>query len=221
MNPYAPPAADLAVEPAADALAPYLGSLAYPLDLRFKVWSFAPRIELTDATGRTVLHVRQKLFRLREHVEIFTDASRSTRLAEIRANKVIDWSARYDFTDAWGGAIGCVARKGWRSIWRARYDVFNPGETAPEFVIREQNPLAKVLDALLGQVPLLGLLTLWLFHPRYLASRGDSGVLSLEKRPAFFEGRFRIEQVAACSTRETMNLILAFLMLTLLERRRG
>ena len=144
-----------------------------------------------------------------------------TRLAEIRANKVIDWSARYDFTDAWGGAIGAVARKGWASMWKAHYDVFNPGEAAPEFTIREENPFAKVMDGLLGQVPLLGILTVWLFNPRYLASRGDQGALRLTKQPAFLEGRFKIDHVTPTGTRETMNLILGFLMLTFLERRRG
>ncbi len=219
MNPYAPPSANRTAE--ADALAPYLTGIAFPLTLRFRVFTFAPRIDVIDATGKPVLHVRQKLFKLREHIEVFRDDSQQTRLCDIRANKVIDWSARYDFTDAWGGAIGAVARKGWRSIWKAHYDVFNPGEPAPEFAIREENPMAKFFDGLLGEVPILGLLTVWLFNPKYLASRGDQGMLRLTKKPAFLEGRFEIEQVQPVGPRETMNLILAFLMVAFLERRRG
>jgi hypothetical protein len=120
-----------------------------------------------------------------------------------------------------GQRVGAVARKGWRSIWKAHYDVFNPGEPAPEFAIREENPFAKVFDGLFGQVPLLGILTVWLFNPKYLASRGEGGVLRLTKKPAFLEGRFEIEQLQATGARETMNLIRAFFMVTFLERRRG
>jgi hypothetical protein len=220
INPYAAPASQLhATE---DNLAPYLEGLVFPLKFTFRILTIAPRVDVVDATGRSVIHVRQKLLKFREHVEIFTDASRSTKLAEIRANKIIDWSARYNFTDAWGGEIGAVGRKGWRSLWRAHYDVFNPGDAVPDFSIREENPFAKVMDGIFGQVPLLGLLTVWLFHPRYLATRNDGGTaMRLVKKPAFWQGKFDIEQAGAMTPRETMNLLLSFVMLTLLERRRG
>ena len=156
------------------------------------------------------------------HVEIFTDATRTTKLAEIRTNKIIDWSARYNFTDAWGGAIGSVGRKGWRSIWRAHYEAFNPGDSSPDFVIREENPFAKLVDGIFGQIPLLNFITAYLFHPRYLASRtSGEAALRLEKKPAFWQGKFSIEQVSELTPREIMNLLLSFIMLTLLERRRG
>ena len=219
-NPYAPPASFLAES--TDALAPYLENLVFPLKFTFRILTLAPRMDVVDATGRPVLHARQKLFKFKEHVEIYTDATRMTKLADIRASKIIDWSARYSFTDAWGGAIGSVGRKGWKSIWRAHYEAFNPGDTVPDFVIREENPFAKVVDSIFGQVPLLNFVTVFLFHPRYLASRtGGQAALRLEKKPAFWQGKFSIEQVSDLTPRETMNLLLSFIMLTLLERRRG
>ncbi len=219
-NPYATPASAFA--DSTDALAPYLEDLVFPLKFTFRILTLAPRMDVVDATGRPVLHARQKLFKIREHVEIYTDATRTTKLAEIRANKIIDWSARYSFTDAWGGAIGSVGRKGWRSIWRAHYEVFNPGDTVPDFVIREENPFAKLVDGIFGQIPLLNVLTVYLFHPRYLASRTPGGAaLRLVKKPAFWQGKFSIEQVSDLTPREIMNLLLSFIMLTLLERRRG
>jgi len=219
-NPYATPASAFA--DSTDALAPYLEALAFPLKFTFRILTLAPRMDVEDATGRSVLHARQKFFKFKEHVEIFTDATRRTKLAEIRANKIIDWSARYNFTDAWGGAIGSVGRKGWRSIWRAHYEAFNPGDSTPDFVIREENPFAKLVDGIFGQIPLLNFITVFLFHPRYLASRtGGEAALRLEKKPAFWQGKFSIEQVSDLTPRETMNLLLSFIMLTLLERRRG
>ena len=219
-NPYATPSSFSAGS--TDALAPYLEGLVFPLKFTFRILTFAPRMDVVDATGRPVLHARQKLLKFREHVEIFTDATRTTKLAEIRTNKIIDWSARYNFTDAWGGAIGSVGRKGWRSIWRAHYEAFNPGDSSPDFVIREENPFAKLVDGIFGQIPLLNFITAYLFHPRYLASRtSGEAALRLEKKPAFWQGKFSIEQVSELTPREIMNLLLSFIMLTLLERRRG
>jgi hypothetical protein len=219
-DPYATPASSLA--PETDALAAHLAGIVFPLRFTFRILTFAPRMDVVDATGRPVLHARQKLFKFREHVEIFTDGTRQTKLAEIRANKIIDWSARYSFTDAWGGEIGSLGRKGWRSIWRAHYDAFNPGDTTPDFTIREENPWAKVVDSIFGQIPLLNVLTVMLFHPRYLAARTSGApALRLVKKPAFWQGKFDIEQPGPTSPRETMNLVLSFIMLILLERRRG
>jgi len=220
LNPYAPPEAALHEE--TDALSAHLDGIVFPLRFTFRILTFAPRMDVVDAAGRPVLHARQKLFKLREHVEIFTDATRRTRLAEIRANKIIDWSARYSFKDAWGAEIGSVGRKGWRSLWRAHYEVFNPGDAAPDFTIREQNPWAKVMDGIFGQIPLLNVLTVMLFHPQYGATRSNGApALRLVKRPAFFQGKFDIEQPGPVTARETMNLVLSFIMLVLLERRRG
>jgi len=169
-----------------------------------------------------VFYTKQKLFKFKDHVEIFTDNSQTTLLAEIKANKVVDWSARFHFTDAQGGQIGSVGRRGWRSLWRAHYESFNPGDDVPDFSIREENPGAKVMDALLGEIPVLGLLTGYLFHPRYLATRSSGeGAMRLTKEPAFFEGRFKIDKVSDITPREEMNLILSLMMLVILERRRG
>jgi hypothetical protein len=221
-NPYATPSAPPLPATATDDIARALHGLQYPLRLSFKILAFASQATMTDATGRTVLYTKQKILKFREHVEIFTDATRTVRLADIRANKIIDWSARYTATDGNGREIGSVGRRGWRSMWRAHYEAFNPGDNTPDFSIREENAGAKVADAFLSEVPILGLLSGYLFHPRYLAARSDgTPAMRLTKEAAFFEGRFRIDKLGDLSPREEMNLLLSYLMLVLLERRRG
>lgn len=221
-NPYAPPASSVVPPLAKDDIARQLEGIRYPLTLSFKILALASQATVSDANGRVVLYTKQKLLKFREHVEIFTDNSRSTLLAEIKANKVIDWSARYHATDADGRAIGAIGRRGWRSLWKAHYEVFNPGDERPDFSIREENPGAKVVDALLGEIPILGMLTGYFCHPRYAATRADgSPAMRLTKQPAFFEGRFQIDKPGELTPREELNLILSFLMLVLLERGRG
>jgi len=109
-----------------------------------------------------------------------------------------------------------------KSIWRARYDVYNPGDDVPDFAIQEENPWTKVMDGMLCSIPLLGALSGYLFHPSYLATRADgTPVMRVTKQAAFFEGKFKIEKLADLSPQEEVNLIYSFLMLLLLERARG
>ncbi len=219
-NPYAPPA--IPGIQAIDDISRQLQGIQYPLTLSFKIFALSKQATVTDATGRTVLYTKQKMFKFREQVEIWTDKSQATRLADIKANKVIDWSARYFSTDAHGGEIGSVGRRGWRSIWKAHYETFNPGDNTPDFSIREENPWTKVLDSMLGEVPIVGMFTGYFFHPSYLASRSDgSPAMRITKQPAFWEGRFQINKLGNLTPREELNLFLSFMMLILLERRRG
>lgn len=222
-NPYAPPRIPSTPPPVpGDDIALHIAGIQYPLTLSFKILALASQATVTDASGRVVLYTKQKLFKFREHVEIFTDSTRGTRLAEIKANKVIDWSARYFSTDASGREIGSVGRKGWRSIWKAHYEAFNPGDNVPDFSIREENAWSKVMDSLFSGIPILGMFAGYLFHPRYLATRSDgSPAMRLTKQPAFLEGRFRIDKLSDVTPREELNLFLSFMMLVLLERRRG
>lgn len=221
-NSHQTPAQKFAGIPATDDIARQLSGIQYPLQLSFKILALASQATVTDAAGKTVLYTKQKMFKFREHVEIFTDKTQATRLAEIKANKVIDWSARYGFTDNVGQPIGSVGRKGWRSIWKAHYEAFNPGDTVPDFSIKEENPGAKFMDGLLGGIPVIGMFSGYFFHPRYLATRSNGQpAMRIEKKAAFFEGRFEITKVGEMTPKEELNLILSFLMLVMLERERG
>jgi hypothetical protein len=219
-NPYAPP--PIPALPATDDISRQLHGIQYPLTLSFKVLALASQATVTDATGRVILYTKQKLFKFREHVEIWTDSSQGTRLAEIQANKMIDWSARYHATDATGGEIGSVGRRGWRSIWKAHYETFNPGDDTPDFSIHEENAWIKVADSIVSDIPIVGMFSGYFFHPAYLASRSNGiPAMRMSKQPAFWEGRFQIDKLAEMTPREELNLFLSFMMLVMLERRRG
>lgn len=194
----------------------------FPLTFRFKLLALSPQIYVTDSTGNEVCYVKQKLFRLREKVEVHTDSNQRQMLCTIEADRIIDWSAKYTFRDAGGNELGAVGRRGMRSIWSAHYDVFAPGMKEPLFSIREENPFAKLVDGFLSEIPLIGMLSGYLFHPKYLASRADGApVMRLTKQPAFFEGRFLLEKIGEASESEETAIMLSYLMMNLLERSRG
>lgn len=220
-NPYLTP--QTSAIPATDDISRHMAGLQWPLTLSFKVLALASQATITDAGGKVVCYTKQKMFKFREHVEIFTDSSKTTLLAEIKTQKVIDWSARYHFTDANGSDLGSVGRRGWRSIFKALYEVFNPGDDRVDYSIQEENPMSKFFDGILGGIPVVGLLTGYLFHPRYAATKtGGAVAMRLTKRPAFFEGKFLLEKPDdSLTAHQELNLILSFMMMILLERRRG
>ena len=194
--------------------------MQYPLGLNFKIMAFAPQISVTDATGQQVFYVKQKLFKLKEAVTVFADAAQTRPLYTINADRIIDFSAQYHFTDLMGMPLGSVKRDGMKSLWRSRFNILNG--SSPNLVIREENPWIKVVDGLVGQIPVVGMFSGYLLHPAYLVSREDNtGVMRLVKMPAFFEGKFKIEKLAELSQAEETRILLSLLMMVLLERSRG
>lgn len=221
-SPQTNPEAAIAASPD-DLVIPGLANAQYPLSVSFKILALAPQLTVTDATGKSLIYVKQKLFKFKEKVEIFTDKSKSTKLGTIQANKVIDWSARYFFDTVDGKQIGSVGRKGMRSLWKASYETFNSGDNTPDYKITEENPGAKIMDGLLGQIPIIGFATSYLFHPRYAATQNSNGavVMRLTKKPALWEGKFTVDKLAELTSQQQLNLLLSFVMLLLLERSRG
>ena len=192
----------------------------YPLQLSFEILSIARKLSVTDSTGNLVFYVKQKVFKLKESVTIFADVNQTMPLYTLNADRVIDFSASYHFADNKGTPVGTVRRKGMRSLWKARYEILNGG--GPVMTIQEANPWTKVLDGLLGELPVIGMFSGYLFHPEYVVAREDgTAVMRLKKEPAFFQGKFSIEKLAALNEQEETRILLSLIMMVLLERQRG
>jgi hypothetical protein len=196
-------------------------NLSFPLQFRFKISTLANDFTVKDNAGNTVAYVKQKMFRLVEEVSVYNDESKSSLQYTVNANKWLDFSASYSFTNASGMEIGRVARKGWASIWKARYEVYDEKQNQ-DLVIQEENPWVKVGDALLSEIPFLGILTGYLFNPSYKVSRPDGTMVArLKKQASFFGRQFSVDQLASFEKGEEERVVLALMMMILLERRRG
>lgn len=194
--------------------------MEYPLQLSFKLLAIARQVSVTDARGQLVAYVRQKAFKLKEAVTVFADAEQTRPLYTIKADRVLDISARYNFADAAGNYLGSVKRKGMRSVWKAHYDVLEGEQLL--LTITEESAWTKVLDSLVGEIPVVGMFTGYLFHPAYLVKRTNGAVvMRLEKRPAFFEGKFELTRHGDLDEREESRALLAVITTVLLERGRG
>ncbi|MBI3160009.1 MAG: hypothetical protein HYZ26_10465 [Chloroflexi bacterium] len=196
--------------------------MQYPLSMSFKVVTLVPQIYIADASGKMMFYVRQKLFKLKEAITVFADDTQQQPLYKIGADRIIDFSARYNFSDLAGNPLGSIKRKGMRSLWQAHYEIYDGGGETPKYTIREENPWIRVADSCLEQIPLVGLFAGYFLNPSYLVTRSDGqGVMRLTKQPAFFEGKFKIDRLIEIDELEANRLLLGLMIMTLLERTRG
>ncbi|HEY0377364.1 MAG TPA: hypothetical protein VGC87_10435 [Pyrinomonadaceae bacterium] len=194
----------------------------YPLEINFKILAIAQQLSLTEATGNLVFYVKQKAFKLKESVTVFADEAMTRPWFMINADRVLDFNANYTFMDLSGRPFGSMRRLGRKSIWRATYEILDGYQPNPVATIKEENPWAKVFDATLAEIPLLGFFTGYMFHPSYLISRPDGmPYLRLKKRPSFVGRKFSIDKLAHLEQTEELRLLLAVMMMVLLERARG
>ena len=199
----------------------YLDNVFYPYDFSFRIGTLHNDFTAKDATGITKAFVKQKLFKLKEHVEVFSDENRTEILYNIRANKWLDFNTTYTFTNAKGENVGRLARKGWRSLWKASYELYDEKDQQ-DLVIQEKNAWVKVMDGLLNEIPVVGLLSGYVFNPTYNVSRPDGTlVATFTKQPSFFGRKFKLTQDAAFEAGEEQRIQLGLMMMALLERRRG
>ncbi|MBI3243715.1 MAG: hypothetical protein HYZ49_15630 [Chloroflexi bacterium] len=188
----------------------------YPLNFSFKIIAFNPQVKVTDASGQTVLYVKQKALALKEDVKIFADEGQTRQLYQLKANKIIDWSATYNITSAAGQAAGSVKRQGARSLWKATYNIVDAAGNEVGS-IHEENPWMKVLDAFVSDIPFLGMF----INPAYLVDLRGQTVLRLQKQPAFLEGKFVVEKRGEIPEADEGLLLSSVVMTLMLERSRG
>ena len=193
----------------------------YPVDFSFKILAIASQIYIQDANGSLVGYVNQKLFKLKEDINLYADENQTQLLFNIKADRVLDFSAKYNFTDARGNFLGSIKRRGVRSIFKANYEVCDASDLQV-MAINEENGWIKVVDSLIGEIPVIGIFTGYFFNPSYLVTRTNNAqVARLVKQPAFLEGRFQMTKLSEMSADEENRVLLSLLAMTLLERSRG
>lgn len=98
--------------------------------LRAKVFDLVPQFFIYDQSGQMVGYCRQKLFKFREEIVLYTDRSREKELVRIKARQIIDFAATYDVKLPNGQVIGSLRRKGLKSTFvRDEYVVFEERNT--------------------------------------------------------------------------------------------
>ena len=197
--------------------------LQFPITLTFKLVALAPQIYVRDAAGQELLYVKQKLLKLKDKINVFADSGQTRQLYEVNADRIIDFNARFTFTDTSGKVVGAVRRQGGKSLWKASYEVLSADDRAVALV-QEENPWVKVLDALVSEIPIVNLFTGYILNPKYLVveTATQRPVLRVTKSKSFLESKFAIERLEGSFDEATeTSILLSILIMVLHERRRG
>lgn len=193
----------------------------FPIDFKFNISTLANDFTATDASGKTVAYVKQKMFKLKEAITVYDNENKTTENYKIAADSWIDFSAAYNFTNKKGEELGKIARKGFASIWKAKYEIIDQNQKL-QYHIREDNAWVKVFDSILGEIPILSMFTGYFFNPSYTVSDlNDQAIARLKKEPSFFGRKFKLEKLKSIDNDDDERIILSFMMMVLLERRKG
>ena len=199
----------------------FMQNLQYPLFLKFKITTLASDFTITDSNENSLAYVRQKMFKLKEDVVVFNNESKSQENFRIRANQWIDFNASYAITDSFGKNLGKIARKGMRSIWKATYNIFDQNDTQ-KYKVQEENAWVKVLDGMVGEIPIIGMFTGYFLNPSYIVhDNNGKEIYRLKKMPSFFGRKFQLDQINDIPDHEETLVVLSLMMMVLLERAKG
>lgn len=81
---------------------------------------------LRTADGRLLAYSKQKAFKLKEDIRVYSDEEMTDELLYIQADRVVDWSAAYRVTDSKSGnVVGLLRRKGWSSMFRDFWEILD------------------------------------------------------------------------------------------------
>ena len=123
--------------------------------------------------------------------------------------------------------MGSVKARGWQSLWSATYLVDDP-EQNPLMYIKEDNPWVKIADSLINDIPVIGWLSGFIFHPSFTCYRGDDQndrsrpVMRIKKQGAFFENLFTVELLdGSIDADDEVSALLSFMLMVQFMRRRG
>lgn len=196
--------------------------MKFPFILQFKIIALANQIYIRDRDGNDVLYVKQKMLKLKEDIEIYSDPSKAKLVYGLKADRVIDFSPQLTLQGVDGSVLGSVKRHGAKSIWKATYDI-SMGENKT-YKVREANPWVKMADAIFGSIPFIGMFSGYLFQPVYrITDQSEQEVASIQKLPAFLEGKYQLNSLSLENLSEPEQEIIVALMMTvvLFERLRG
>ncbi len=111
---------------------PASGPAAFSHDFfhaRAKVFDIAPKFFFYDIKGNKIGFLKQKLFKLKEDIRLYTDESMQQELLTIKARSIIDISAAYDVVDARDQTkVGALKRKGLKSIVQDEWTIMDAAD---------------------------------------------------------------------------------------------
>jgi hypothetical protein len=199
-------------------------AISYPLTTTFKLLALSPEVTVRDSNQNIMLQVKQKALTLREETTVFADEQKTLPLYKMLADRVMGFRAVHRITRLSDNAlVGSVKATGFRSLWRTQYDVADSSDKTI-LTVREENPWIKVIDELVGEIPLVGFIIASFINPTYLMTdEHGTALYRITKKRSLIERNFICEQIAQDShpNVDERLVALALIQVIFLEHHRG
>ena len=98
-----------------------------------------------DTAGNVVMYSKQKAFKLREDIRLYTGEDMQTELLTIQARQIMDFGAAYDVVESRSRAkVGALKRKGLKSMLRDEWVVMDAFDREIGLIQEDSTALALV-----------------------------------------------------------------------------
>jgi hypothetical protein len=115
---------------------------------------FGAKFHVYDSSGRVILFSRQKAFKLKEDIRVYSDESEAEERLIIKARQIIDFSAAYDVVEAASGSkIGALRRKGFSSIIRDSWEFLDQADQPIGTILEDSTAMALLRRFLTTLIP--------------------------------------------------------------------
>jgi uncharacterized protein YxjI len=121
--------------------------------LRKQFFALTGVFRIYDEYENMIAYSRQKMFRLREDIRVYSDEAQSQELLYIQARNIIDFAAAYDVYDSTKQAlIGTLRRRGFRSMVRDQWEILAPGDQPVGTLVEDSAGYALLRRLLVGRL---------------------------------------------------------------------
>ena len=123
--------------------------------VRKKIFSLLGHVfEVYDDEGNMILYSKQKAFKLKEDIRVYTGEDMNTEVLRIKARNIIDFSAAYDVFDPnTNETVGTLRRKGFRSLLQDKWEILDTVDNCIGTIEEDSMLLALVRRFLSNLVP--------------------------------------------------------------------
>jgi hypothetical protein len=168
--------------------------------IRRKVFTFlGAKFHVYDSGGQVIGFSRQKAFKLREDIRVYSDETEQEERLLIKARQILDFSAAYDVVDAKSGSkVGALCRKGFASIFRDRWEFLDASDRPIGLIEEDSMFFALVRRFLTNLLP-----------QSYRAMAGETEVAQYHQNFNPFVFKLRVELEPGARERIDPRLVLA------------
>ena len=104
--------------------------------------------------GELVFYSKQKAFKIREDIRLYTNKDMTEEILWIQARNIIDFAAAYDVIDSTNGEkVGALRRQGWGSMFRDHWIIMDADDNEVGEILEDSGLMAFLRRFLSNLIP--------------------------------------------------------------------